>query len=230
MPMAVKINKGNYMHKEVYDGQKIYTPLTLPLYDAILSFNNTIFWKVDSRLFVDLYRQNLTPNHLDIGVGTGRWIRKANPRPFSRLALADINLNSLAETQRNLADSRPETFQENALEEMQIPGTFTSVGCTYLLHCIPGAGFHQKAAVFANAYRLLEPGGVFFGATVCGKDIGRFDRGYLNNRLYNKLGWFHNIDDSVGELREVLREQFDQVDVKKVGEVAFFTARKYSTT
>jgi len=214
------------MHKEVYDGQKAYTPLTLPLYDAILAFNNAVFWKVSSKLFIDLYRENVTPNHLDIGVGTGRWIRKANPRPFSRLALADINLNSLAETQRNLADSRPETFQVNALEEMDIPGKFTSVGCTYLLHCIPGAGFRQKAPVFVNAHQLLEPGGVFFGATVCGKDIGLLDRGYLNNRFYNKLGWFHNAEDSFEELREVLQAQFSQVNVRKVGEVAFFVAKK----
>jgi SAM-dependent methyltransferase len=214
------------MRKDVYDGQKVYTPLTLPFYNTVLYFNNAAFWKVDENSFVKLYRENLTTTHLDIGVGTGRLIRKANPPLFRRIALADINVNSLNETQRNLADCRPETFQVNALEDMDIPGLFSSVGCTYLLHCIPGAGFRGKAAVFANAHKLLEPGGVFFGASICGKDIGQFDRGYLNNRLYNKLGWFHNIDDSAQELQDVLQAQFSEVEVNKIGEVAFFKARK----
>jgi SAM-dependent methyltransferase len=214
------------MHKEIYDGQKVYTPFVLSLYDTIIFLNNTLFWKVGEELLVDLYRENLSPVHLDIGVGTGRLMKRASPSPFRRLALADINLNSLVKTQRVLAEHQPETFQVNALETMDIPGTFTSVGCTYLLHCIPGGGFRGKAAVFANAHRLLEPGGVFFGATICGGDIERSDRAYWCNRLYNRLGWFHNKGDSAQELRDVLQAQFAWVDVRKIGEVAFFKAKK----
>jgi len=214
------------MDKDVYDGQKAYTPLTLPLYDTFLAFNNTVFWRIDEQSLVDLYRKNLSSAHLDIGVGTGRLIKKTGSKALTRLALADINQNSLRSTARNLAAYAPTTHQVDILQDIEIPGIFTSVAATYLFHCIPGNGFRGKAALVNNAYKHLAPNGVFFGATVCGKDIDKTDRAFICSRTYNALGWFHNQNDSMSELADVLREKFSAVDVYRKGNVAFFKAIK----
>lgn len=214
------------MEKDVYDGQKAYTPLTLPFYNSYVAFNNTIFWRIDEESLVNLYRDNLSHTHLDIGVGTGRLIKKANSRALSKLALADINHNSLNTTARNLAEYSPEKHQVDILQDVNIPGTYMSVGATYLFHCIPGDGFWGKRAVIDNAYKLLSPNGVFFGATVCGKDLDPKDRSSLCNRAFNTLGWFHNANDSAADLNDVLKEKFNSVEVYRKGNVAFFKAIK----
>ena len=55
----------------VMAGQAVYTPWTLDLYDlVVLGLSNRLIWKCPTQRLLDLYNENVSDRHLDVGVGT----------------------------------------------------------------------------------------------------------------------------------------------------------------
>ena len=108
---------------EVEAGQAVYTNSTLSFYDVIVvSVSNSYIWKCPSSLIEHHYNANISSNHLDVGVGTGYFLDRCRfPNNNPRVALMDMNANSLEFTSKRLERYQPETYQQNVLEEISNP-------------------------------------------------------------------------------------------------------------
>jgi hypothetical protein len=214
-------------NEEVEAGQAVYTKGILSLYDiVVMDISNRYIWKCPSALIEAHYNANVSSNHLDVGVGTGYFLDRCKfPTDNPRIALMDMNLNSLEFTSRRLRRYQPEMYQQNVLEEVSTPiVSFDSVGANYLLHCIPGA-ITDKAIIFDRFKSLMNPGACVFGATVLQGDV---ERGWLAKKLmglYNKKGIFSNTEDDLEGLRSALLKRFENVKIEVVGCVALFSGQ-----
>jgi ubiquinone/menaquinone biosynthesis C-methylase UbiE len=212
---------------DVRAGQSVYSPRVLGTYDLlVLGLSNRFIWKCPTRQLLALYNDNISSNHLDVGVGTGYFLDHCTfPTETPRVALLDLNENCLQQTAKRIERYRPEIVQANLLEPISYEGQrFTSIGMNYVLHCLPG-DLNAKAAAFDHLRHLLKPGGGIFGSTLLAHGVRRGFGARRLMALYNRKRIFSNADDSLNELQRVLSDHFADVKVEVVGCAALFTAR-----
>jgi ubiquinone/menaquinone biosynthesis C-methylase UbiE len=208
-------------------GQAAFTHGGLALYDLlILRALCPWVWGCPSERIVAAYRQHLSDNHLEVGVGTGYFLDRAR---FSggapRVALLDLNTHCLARTARRIARYQPEIHQADVLQPIVLEGRrFDSIALNYVLHCLP-APWPQKGTVFAHLKALLNPGGTLFGATLVQGDVPQSALAVAVMRWFNRRGTLHNQADTQARLVQGLEQQLDEVQVEQVGCVALFSGR-----
>lgn len=205
-------------------GAAIYSKPMLSLYDlGVLTFSNRFAWRCPSHLIVNFYNQHISANHLDVGVGTGYFLDKCRfPSRSPRIALLDLNPNSLRKTAERLRRYRPTTYLGNVLEPVQLtPPKFDSIALNYLLHCLPGT-MQSKHVAFENLRPWLNPGGVLFGTTILGQGIRPNFLARRLMKLYNTKAIFSNRTDDLPGLEAILRRYFQNYETTVVGCVAFF--------
>lgn len=210
---------------EVKAGQAVYSKRTLSVYDiVVLGISNSYIWKCPSTRLEDHYNKNISSNHLDVGVGTGYFLDRCRfPVDHPRVALMDMNTESLTFAANRIARYRPETYRQNILEKITasiVP--FDSVGVNYLFHCLPGA-LIDKVAVFDHLIPLMKPGARIFGSTILQGDVPRSWTARRLMAFYNKKGIFSNTRDDLGGLTVSFEKRFDNVVVEVVGCVALFS-------
>lgn len=206
-------------------GAAVYSPLTLALYDAwVLGISNRYAWRCRTRsVLLPFFRANVRPRHLDIGVGTGYYLAKAQLSSQTQLTLLDLNPSSLDAAKRRINRPGTRTIQHDVFKPIPGDERFDSISLFYLLHCLPGP-LESKAAIFANLKHNLQPGGVLFGATILGDAAGHNGFGRKLMALYNKKGIFGNRGDSEVGFEAHLREHFRDVTLKREGRVLLFRA------
>jgi len=209
---------------EVDRAHAAYTRGTLACYDWwVLGFSNRRVWGCPTEKLLDLYRANLSSNHLEVGVGTGYFLSNSLSHPGGRLALLDINRNCLDHAARRLSDFRPEVHQENVLEPLTLRSPrFDSIGLNYVLHCLPGRLEQKASLVFDHLVAHLQDDGVLFGSTLLGKDIQRPVAARMLMSFYNRRGIFSNEQDSLGGIMEALAERFRTFNVEVCGCAVLF--------
>jgi len=211
----------------VHAGQAAYKGWILKwVYDAlVLGFSNHRLWKCPTARLLDLYNVNVSSNHLDVGVGTGYYLDCCRfPDPEPRLALMDLNENSLAFAAKRAARYRPETIRCNVLEPVPFDGPgFDSIGMMYLLHCVPGS-MAEKAVAFDHLRPLMNAGAVLFGATIVQGSAPRSAAAQRLMDVYNGKGIFSNRQDTAEALDRELGKRFPRHDLTVVGCVAVFRA------
>jgi SAM-dependent methyltransferase len=207
-------------------GQAVYSPLVLKVYDwFVLGFSNRLLWRCPSAHLRALYDRNVSARHIDIGVGTGYFLDKAQwPVAVPAITLVDLNPNSLAAAAKRIARYAPRTVAANALAPLPLLGSFDSAGLCYLLHCLPGA-IEEKAVVFDRLRPVLAPGARVFGATILQGDAPRSGAAQRLMNLYNKKAIFSNARDTREALEATLRGRFADVKIEMKGAVALFEAR-----
>jgi SAM-dependent methyltransferase len=214
--------------RAVHGGQAVYTRPMLAVYDyVVLGFFCRLVWRCPSRHILELYRECVSANHLDAGVGTGYFLDHCRfPVSQPRLALLDLNPNSLHVAARRLARYRPETYRANVLEPLRLGGRgFDSVGVSALLHCLPGT-MRAKAVALDHLRAVLNPGGIVFGATLLHDGVVRAWPAGPAMRAFNAVRVFSNKADSLAGLREELSARFVDVWLRVVGCVALFSGRR----
>ena len=217
----------NVTAAQVEAGQAIYTRPMLAVYDlAVLGISARYLWKCPSHRVEEHYSRYVTSNHLDVGVGTGYFLDRCRfPSPTPRIALMDLNPNTLEFASRRIARYHPETYRRNVLEPIPFDAPrFDSVGMNYLLHCLPGS-IESKSVVFDHLEALMPPNAVLFGSTLL---QGGVTRGWLATRLmalYNRRGIFSNERDDLDGLTRALDQRFRDVSVTVVGCIALFAGR-----
>lgn len=214
---------------EVEAGQAIYTKRTLNAYDFVVhGVSNRFLWKCPTPRLEQLYNDHVSANHLDVGVGTGYFLDRCRfPSATPRIALMDLNSETLQFASRRIARYRPETYRRNVLEPIALEGArFDSVGMSYLLHCVPGS-IEAKAVTFDHLKALMNPGGVVFGATLLQGGVTRNWGARRLMELYNRKGVFANREDDLAALQRALELRFVDVSVEVVGCAALFTGRKH---
>ncbi|HRQ87922.1 MAG TPA: class I SAM-dependent methyltransferase [Bacteroidia bacterium] len=205
----------------------IYTRRNLALYDWwVLRVSNRWFWHCETEKQLGHYLAHITPNHLEVGVGTGYYPAHSIPSAKPRIALLDINGNCLERAAARLAPFKPEVYQRNVLEPFELPGPqFDSVGMNYLLQCLPGRLEDKAGAVLDHVIPFLDNDGVVFGATVLGRDVQRPLIARMLMAVYNWRGFFSNAEDSLGGIMEALSERFRVFNVEVRGCVVLFWGR-----
>jgi hypothetical protein len=203
----------------------VYTPAMLSFYDLVVhGLSNHLAWGCPTRRLLELYRANLSANHLEAGIGTGFFLDRAKGAEFDRLVLLDINQNCLERAARRLARFGPSLCQANLLAAIP-PGLegFDSVALTYVLHCLPGR-LGEKLAAVDHLRPLMRGRAVLFGATILGRGITPNAAARRLLDLYNAKGVFSNREDDFESLSEGLRQRFGEVEVERQGCVALFRA------
>ncbi len=213
------------LEQQVAEGAAAYTPLTLSFYDWwVFGVAARIFGCPPSEIFT-FYELNLSEDHLDIGVGSGRLLRHCQDQQLlERVTLMDLNPNCLMRTQKALKPLPVRTVQANMLQPFPLRNEqFLSVGLNFLLHCVPGS-IPEKGIVFEHIKAVLAPDGIVFGSTV----MSQAGIAYLPARLlmdrYNQVGVFHNREDRMEDLQQVLSRLFENVEIIQEGCVVFFRA------
>jgi hypothetical protein len=203
----------------------IYTPFMLSLYDLLVhGLSNHLAWRCPTRRLTDLYRANLSANHLEAGVGTGYFLDKTGDARLDRLVVFDINRHCLDRAKHRLARYEPELYQVNLLAPISLDlEPFASVGLTYVLHCLPG-GMSEKLVAVDHLRPLMRKDAVLFGATILGRGIAPNVAARRLLDLYNAKGVFNNREDDVASLRDGLRRRFGEVEIEQRGCVALFRA------
>ena len=203
----------------------VYTPPLLSIYDLLVhGLSNHLAWRCPTRRITELYRANLSADHLEAGVGTGYFLDKTGNAKAGRLVLLDINRHCLHRAARRLARFRPELHEVNLLAPIELGLTpFASVGLTYVLHCLPGR-MSEKLVAVDHLRPLLRKGAVVFGATILGLGIAPNRAASALLDFYNAKGVFNNREDDMASLRDGLRQRFDEVEIDSEGCVALFRA------
>lgn len=209
------------------DGARVYSPLVLRMYDWwVLGFSNRYAWRCPTRsVLLPFFQKHLSENHLDVGVGTGYFLKNSMLPSKQRITLLDLNRNSLESACTKIAHLQPLLIQEDilnprgALEQR----TFDSISLFGLLHCLPG-DMPAKAPVFEFLSRHLSTNGTLYGVSVLGDCVAHNWLGSRLMKLYNKKGIFGNQCDTLTELQSTLSRYFTKVTVTQHGKVALFTA------
>ncbi len=213
--------------EQITAGQAVYSKQLLCVYDVlVLGLSSRLIWQCPAHKIETLYNRHVTANHLDVGIGTGYFVDRCRfPAPAPRIALMDLNPDTLDFCARRIARYHPETYRRNVLAPIAIDAEkFDSVGISYLLHCLPGT-MDSKSATFDHLTALMKPDAVIFGATLLQDGV---THNWLAKRLmrtYNDKGVFSNKDDHLDDLVRNLQLRFSEVSVEISGSAALFSAR-----
>jgi SAM-dependent methyltransferase len=209
-------------------GQAVYDRRTLAIYDWwVHGVSNRWIWRCPTERLHRLYRERISANHLDVGVGSGLFLDRALPAvPSPRVVLMDLNKDSLAFAAERIERYAPQTLQANVLEPIAWTALpFDSVGINYLLHCLPGT-LPEKSAALDHLLPLLRADGTLFGSTILHTGVPRNWSARHLMRIYNRRQIFSNSDDSLQGLTEILQARLDDVVIEVAGCVALFTGKK----
>lgn len=213
--------------EQVFAGQSVYTKQALGAYDfVVLGISNRFLWNCPTQRLIEHYNSHVSTNHLDVGVGTGYFLDNCRfPSPTPRIALMDLNPNTLEFASERIERYKPESYRRSVLDPIQIDAPkFDSVGINYLLHCVPGT-IESKAIAFDHLKVLMNPKAVLFGATLLqgGTPRNWFAKCLMD--IYNEKGIFSNAADHLDGLIEELKKRFHDVSVEVVGCAALFCGR-----
>jgi 2-polyprenyl-3-methyl-5-hydroxy-6-metoxy-1,4-benzoquinol methylase len=214
---------------EIKKGHAVYTPIMLKLYKLwVLDISNQWIWRCPKAKQLEQFNKYLTANHLDIGVGTGYYLKSCTMPPQAKLSLMDLNPNCLNEAKQALLKKgiTATTYQADIFKRQPaLAEKFTSISMNYLLHCLPGT-MQIKEECINNAVSMLQPEGVLFGATILSNQNLHTTASQFLCSLYNKKGIFSNQQDSQEELMQVLSKHLIDVKMTIIGCVAIFNGTK----
>lgn len=218
-PLSVAIN--------TQAGAVVYSKTALRLYDFwVHGLSNHYLWHCPTVQLQALYQQHSTNNHLEVGAGTGYFLKQVTfNRLKPRIVLMDLNTNTLEVVSKTIAHYQPAGVVNDILSVHQpVLPLFDSIAFNYVWHCLPANA--KKEQAFTHLAQFLKPDGVLFGATLLGKDIklNPFAKGLM--ALYNQKGIFGNQDDSYDALESALAANFSRYEIRQVGTAAIFTAWK----
>lgn len=212
------------------DGAAVYSPAMLAVYDVyVLQLSNALAWRCSRRRLLAHYDAHVSSRHLDIGPGTGWYLRHtAFPSDRPDVSLFDLNPTPMRAASRRLSERgiSARTHVGSVLQPFGPElGPFDSIAASFVFHCVPGS-WAEKGKAFQHIAAALAPGGVFFGSTILNVGVPRNAAARALIALYNRrLHVFHNETDDLAGLRAALEGAFGDVKIDVVGMVAIFAAR-----
>lgn len=215
-------------NKEIYDGQKLYSGLYLKIYDRVFKLIVETVYGASVNSILKMYKLHASSNHLEIGVGSGMLPAAAEFPENSDLTLMDINPNTFISTKKRVQNKfhTIQCYRVNVLEEIKLEKKYTSIAMNFLIHCVPGS-ISEKRIIFENAIHLLENGGTLFGSTVVNEPALLNPLSKFIMHFLNKKGIYHNREDSLSGLKEVLSSfPGTTYTLNLEGPVAFFSITK----
>ncbi|QLY30970.1 methyltransferase domain-containing protein [Nocardia huaxiensis] len=209
-------------------GAAIYGYRALRIYDfVVLRVSNSLVWRCPSRRMLASYDAQVSGDHLDIGPGSGWFLREARfPVGETAVTLVDLNPAALEmSTQRLLGRGiEPSCRIGSVVRPLPVERRYRSVAANLVMHCVPG-GWAEKGVAFRHIADVMAADGVFFGSTVLARGVRQHPVARWLIRFYNRAGAFQNASDDRAGLEAALRGAFAEVKVVVVGSVALWEAR-----
>ncbi|WP_150464031.1 class I SAM-dependent methyltransferase [Francisella sp. XLW-1] len=212
------------MKKSTHDGQKVYSKLVLKVYNFwVLFFNNTFLWKCKTSKLLKLYKTNVSKNHLDIGVGSGYYLKRVNNQ-LQQVTLMDLNPTCLDYVAKALPAKSVLTYKVDILEAIpeKFHSEFDSISFNYLIHCLPDNG--NKQVVFENVAKMLKSEGVAFGSTIINDYSSNLAIKVANK--FNDKGIFDNKNDTYESIEKYIKNNFAEYTIKQIGSVCVYIMSK----
>ncbi|KAF3481327.1 putative VrtF [Arthroderma uncinatum] len=206
----------------------VYKSWDLLIYEIwVLGIVSTWAWGCSTtKYLLPQFRSNVGKNHLDIGSGTGYYLRKGGISPSTKLTLLDLERPALDVGLKRSGRPDARGILADILKPLPVQDKFDSISMYYLLHCIP-ATVQQKCNIFSHIKDNMTADGVIHGANVLGKGVRKDNRfaAYVR-RCVLKAGIFHNLEDNAYDFEHALRQNFEDVQTWVVGSVFMFRAAK----
>jgi SAM-dependent methyltransferase len=210
-------------------GAACYESWIMYIYDFfVLGFVNRFAWRCPTdKHLLPLFKNNVRTTHLDIGVGTGYYLKNSKIASSVKLTLSDLSPNAIRVAK--LRSGRPDAAEMlwDVTQPFPVPegkyDKFDSVSMYYVLHCVPGP-VKNKTIVFENIKNCMTADGVLTGATVLGKGI---QDNFIGKRVRAHCvadGVFDNVDDDAETFINALRDNFNHVEVEVIGVSFVFKA------
>ena len=192
---------------------------SLRYYDFFVNEINCKFvWNCHKENIEKLYKKNIRKNHLEIGPGTGYFIKNYK---FNNLTLVDINDDIL---KYNLKQQPLTKYIRQNLfikdEKINLLN-YSSVGVNCVLHCVPGK-LEDKMNNLIQSFNDKDI--IIFGGTV----VNDPSNNYFTNiqlKILNKYGIFHNKNDYTENLIHFLKKNNYNYNIRKIGQMILFEIR-----
>ncbi|KAL4887576.1 hypothetical protein BJY04DRAFT_212607 [Aspergillus karnatakaensis] len=152
-------------------GAAYYNTWKLYIYDWwVLGFINRFGWRCSTKKhLLPLFRSSIRSNHLDIGVGTGYYLK--HTKVPGSLTFCDLSETSLRTAQARCGRNDAQTLHCDITVELPTAEKFESISMFYLLHCLPGP-MSNKTAVIERVLPNLTADGILAGAVLLFKAEG----------------------------------------------------------
>ncbi|KAF9887535.1 hypothetical protein FE257_010113 [Aspergillus nanangensis] len=202
-----------------------YETWTLDTYDLwVLGFINTFGWRCGTKKhLLPAFRASVRPNHMDIGVGTGYYLKHVD-FPGS-LTLCDLSRSALEMARSRSGRDDVQLIHCDITQELPTDEKYQSISMFYLLHCLPGP-ITNKTAVIHRVTSNLTTDGILAGATILGRGVKDGWVGKLWRRHVNRRGHLDNNDDDAESFISALNDNFEHVETEIVGAVLIFKAQR----
>lgn len=214
--------------EDIRAGQAVYSTFLLKIYDLwVLDISNNWIWRCPKRFQQEQFDCFATANHLDIGVGTGYYLKHHHWPKGTCLSLMDLNPSCLDAAKKAVKPLDAKTHQADIFKKQPdaFCEQFDSISMNYLLHCLPG-GMADKSVAIDNAVAMLKPGGVLFGATILADEHLQSGMSRRLAAFYNRKRIFSNQQDEHKSLQAALEKNLEQVEIIVKGCVALFRGYK----
>lgn len=190
-------------------------------YDLLVNnLNCKYVWKCDQKYIQNIYDKNITRNHIEIGPGTGYFLKKYK---FDNLTLIDVNQDILEESSRNLENNckniniiNHNIFEKNNKLEIK---NYNSIGINYVLHCVPNDLSYSISNMINN---IPNNNLTLFGSTVIPSEKDKFSLAQLEIYFLNKFGIFNNKSHSVNDISLYIKNNFQNYNMNKIGNSFLF--------
>ena len=167
------------------------------------------------------YISNIKNNHLEIGPGTGYFLK--NNFDIKKLHLIDINQDTLDFSYQNLSENYNDIniIKHNLFEEKLFINNLESVGINYVLHCVPGK-LENKIDNLVNNLESSKKIN-YFGATVLNDNNLQTNFSNLELQFLNKFKIFNNQNDYSKNIINYFNYNHFDYNIKIVGNVLVFS-------
>lgn len=204
---------------------KNFVTQSLKLYDfAVNDINCNYVWRCNKKNIIDNYKKNIGKIHLEIGPGTGYFLK--NNYPNEKLYLMDINNETLDFSKKNLEGSYNNIYKlkHNIFTDKIKIDQLDSVGINYVLHCVPGKLENKVDKLISNLITSNQT--KYFGATVVNNNylqtpLSKFELYFLNQKKI-----FSNFEDDYRNLIKYFEYNNINYQYKICGNVLIFSFKK----
>jgi len=203
-----------------------FSKIIFRIYDRILlKYAMPIIWKCKVSEIENLYNRHLSQKHLDIGAGTGYFIKKSNRlENNTKITIMDINPVCLNICKEQLKEYSINIYEHDILKPIPDTEKFDSIALNLLLHCLPG-DMISKQSIFLDAKNRLNRKGTIFGTTFILNKAKLNILTWIWFRIFNITGLLNNRKDRLADLENILENNFQHYTIQAIGHCILFSAR-----